>query len=374
MQKTPTGHPVDTVLLATRQRHNVSGSTHWQCLKTEGFRFTGHASTTTPLGNADGCRNQHGAGGLFCRPAAIPPPLVLGREDQGVVDVVGYAFFFCIPRGRLRHSAAVELDSCDGALICAVARCTFARPRRVLIWHEEQSMARKTRSTSDDIADIEREIAGLMHDLENRVGRLNSLTRKGASHAASEASDYVSETLSDTAERLRNGAHAVTDEATQLGTDALAQDRRRGRAAPFAHACDRSGDRLPGWDGRPPPLASAPPCGSTTSWRRPLTEPPPSAAPRAVSRRTHPIRFARLCAVAADRVRGVPPLVLALEPHVGVVYARLILAGAFALVVGRDRARALARRASRRRRSPRRRRFTRRRRPHNARRNSRNSP
>jgi ElaB/YqjD/DUF883 family membrane-anchored ribosome-binding protein len=82
-------------------------------------------------------------------------------------------------------------------------------------------MARKTRSTSEDIADIEREIAGLVHDLENRVGRLNSLTRKGASHAASEASDYVSETLSDTAERLRNGAHAVTDEATRLGTDTL---------------------------------------------------------------------------------------------------------------------------------------------------------
>ena len=82
-------------------------------------------------------------------------------------------------------------------------------------------MARKTRSTSDDIAEIEREIAGLMHDLETRVGRLNTLTRKGASHAASEASEFVSETLSDAAERLRNGAHAVSDEATRLGSDAL---------------------------------------------------------------------------------------------------------------------------------------------------------
>ena len=42
--------------------------------------------------------------------------------------------------------------------------------------------------------------------LETRVGRLNTLTRKGASHAASEASDFVSETLSETAERVRNGA------------------------------------------------------------------------------------------------------------------------------------------------------------------------
>jgi ElaB/YqjD/DUF883 family membrane-anchored ribosome-binding protein len=82
-------------------------------------------------------------------------------------------------------------------------------------------MARRTRNTSEDIAEIEREIAGLMRDLENRVGRLNTLSRKGASHAASEASDYVSETLSETAERLRNGAHAATDEAARLGNDAL---------------------------------------------------------------------------------------------------------------------------------------------------------
>ena len=82
-------------------------------------------------------------------------------------------------------------------------------------------MARKTRNTSDDIAEIEREIGRLMHDLENRVGRLNTLTRKGASHAASEASDYVSETLSDTAERLRNGAQLVGDEAAKFSNDAL---------------------------------------------------------------------------------------------------------------------------------------------------------
>lgn len=82
-------------------------------------------------------------------------------------------------------------------------------------------MARKSRTPSDDIAEIEREIAGLMRDLESRVSRLNSLGRSGASNAATAASDYVSDTLSDTAERLRNGAHAVTDEATKLGGDAL---------------------------------------------------------------------------------------------------------------------------------------------------------
>jgi ElaB/YqjD/DUF883 family membrane-anchored ribosome-binding protein len=94
-------------------------------------------------------------------------------------------------------------------------------------------MARRNgSSTADDIAAIESEIAKLMRDLENRVGRLNTLTKRGASHAASEASEYVSETLAETAERLRssaeeatskvrNGAHAVTDEAARFGNEAL---------------------------------------------------------------------------------------------------------------------------------------------------------
>jgi ElaB/YqjD/DUF883 family membrane-anchored ribosome-binding protein len=84
-------------------------------------------------------------------------------------------------------------------------------------------MARKKNgnSTSDDIAEIEREIGKLMRDLESRVGRLNALTKRGASHAASEASDFVSDTLTETAERLRSAAFAVPDEAARFGTDAL---------------------------------------------------------------------------------------------------------------------------------------------------------
>jgi ElaB/YqjD/DUF883 family membrane-anchored ribosome-binding protein len=81
-------------------------------------------------------------------------------------------------------------------------------------------MARK-RTSSDDVTEIEREISLLMRDLESRIGRLNTLTRNGASHVASEASDYVTETVTDAAEKLRNGAHSVTDEAARYGSDAL---------------------------------------------------------------------------------------------------------------------------------------------------------
>jgi ElaB/YqjD/DUF883 family membrane-anchored ribosome-binding protein len=84
-------------------------------------------------------------------------------------------------------------------------------------------MARRknSRSTTDDIADIEREIAKLMRDLESRVGRLNALSKRGASQAVDDASDYVSETIAETADRLRNGAHTLTDEASKFGQEAL---------------------------------------------------------------------------------------------------------------------------------------------------------
>jgi ElaB/YqjD/DUF883 family membrane-anchored ribosome-binding protein len=81
--------------------------------------------------------------------------------------------------------------------------------------------SKNSRSSSDDIAEIEREIARLMGDLENRVGRLRTLTKGGAAHAASEAGEYVTEALAETAERLRNGAHAMTDEAARFGSEAL---------------------------------------------------------------------------------------------------------------------------------------------------------
>lgn len=93
-------------------------------------------------------------------------------------------------------------------------------------------MARKNNTISNDITEIEREISHLMRDLETRVGRLNTLTRRGATDAANGAGEYVSDALADAAERMRNGAteaadrvrsgaNAVTEEASRLGGEAL---------------------------------------------------------------------------------------------------------------------------------------------------------
>lgn len=76
-------------------------------------------------------------------------------------------------------------------------------------------------SVAEDIASIEREIGLLMQDIEERVGKLNSLAKRSAKDAASNASEFVSDTVSDAADRVRNGAHAVSDEASKLGGDAL---------------------------------------------------------------------------------------------------------------------------------------------------------
>ena len=76
-------------------------------------------------------------------------------------------------------------------------------------------------TVAQDIASIEREIGELMHDIETRVGKLNALARRNAKDAAEDATDFVSETMSDAADRVRSTANAATDEATRMGTDAM---------------------------------------------------------------------------------------------------------------------------------------------------------
>ena len=108
-------------------------------------------------------------------------------------------------------------------------------------------MARK-RTSSDDITDIEREISLLMRDLESRIGRLNTLTKNGASHAASEATDYVSETVANAGERLRDGASALGDEASRYGSDALRRVEEEVEQRPLLTlAIARGSDSLRGW-------------------------------------------------------------------------------------------------------------------------------
>ena len=76
-------------------------------------------------------------------------------------------------------------------------------------------------TVSEDIANIENEIGQLMHDIEARVGRLQALAKRSAKDAADNASEFVSDTVSDAADRMRNGASSVSDEAARLSGDAI---------------------------------------------------------------------------------------------------------------------------------------------------------
>ena len=76
-------------------------------------------------------------------------------------------------------------------------------------------------TVSEDIANIENEIGQLMHDIEARVGRLQALAKRSAKDAADNASEFVSDTVSGAADRMRNGASSVSDEAARLSGDAI---------------------------------------------------------------------------------------------------------------------------------------------------------
>ena len=76
-------------------------------------------------------------------------------------------------------------------------------------------------TVSDDIANIEREIGQLMHDIEARVGRLNTLAKRSAKEAAADGREFVSDAVSDAADRMRHGASSVSDEAARMSGDAI---------------------------------------------------------------------------------------------------------------------------------------------------------
>ena len=60
-----------------------------------------------------------------------------------------------------------------------------------------------------------------MHDIEARDGRLNALAKRSAKGAAEDASEFVSDAVSDATDRMRNGAHSVSDEAARMSGDAI---------------------------------------------------------------------------------------------------------------------------------------------------------
>jgi ElaB/YqjD/DUF883 family membrane-anchored ribosome-binding protein len=84
-----------------------------------------------------------------------------------------------------------------------------------------------TQAVSPDIADMQAEVRQLMNDLEDRIERLNALSKRGAEHAVDGVNDLVYGALSGVTGRVREGARTVSDDAAKIGNQAIDQIARQ---------------------------------------------------------------------------------------------------------------------------------------------------
>lgn len=81
------------------------------------------------------------------------------------------------------------------------------------------------RAISGDVAAMRAEVDDLIASLEQRIGRINELTKNGASHAADGVNDLVVSAISGltsgVAGRAVDNARSVSDEVAKFGTHTL---------------------------------------------------------------------------------------------------------------------------------------------------------
>ncbi len=91
-----------------------------------------------------------------------------------------------------------------------IAKSTLSRAQKVL-----------GRSVAGDADDLRNEVGQLVSDLENRLDRLNTLTKRGASHAVDGVNSLAFSAVTGLTDRVRKGAQGVSDDATKIGSGAL---------------------------------------------------------------------------------------------------------------------------------------------------------
>lgn len=82
---------------------------------------------------------------------------------------------------------------------------------------------------SGDVNAMQAEIRNIAGDLQDRLARLNSISRKGAAHAGEGVQDFIADTLdsltsravSQLTSRVQDRASDLTDEAARMGNKAL---------------------------------------------------------------------------------------------------------------------------------------------------------
>lgn len=76
-------------------------------------------------------------------------------------------------------------------------------------------------AVSPDIAEMRSELRQLISDIENRMARINVLTKRGAGHAVDGVNDLVFGAVSGVTDRVRKTARALSDDAARFGTEAV---------------------------------------------------------------------------------------------------------------------------------------------------------
>lgn len=112
------------------------------------------------------------------------------------------------------------------------AGATKAKSRRKMSARHSQNNSRLGRAphvmgeaVADDVAAMRAEIADMIASLDERIARLNQLTKQGANHAAESANDIVLSAISGLAGRATQQAQAgvasASDEVAKFGSQAV---------------------------------------------------------------------------------------------------------------------------------------------------------
>ncbi len=96
-----------------------------------------------------------------------------------------------------------------------------SRPKRNI----SSPRATMERAVSDDVAAMRAEVDDLIQSLEERLDRINALTKRGAGHAADGVSELVVNAISgltgQVADRAKGNANSMSDQIAELGTNAM---------------------------------------------------------------------------------------------------------------------------------------------------------
>ncbi len=88
-------------------------------------------------------------------------------------------------------------------------------------------------AVSGDATALRAEVGQLVSDLENRLDRLNSLTKQGASHAVDGVNSLAYGAVNGLTDRVRKGAQGVSDDAAKIGNNALGRVMHEIEARPL---------------------------------------------------------------------------------------------------------------------------------------------